>query len=653
MPGKGHTNSSKAFAQMEYDPLEQWPAAERESERQNGAAQVHEVQESQAQKSGSNKNYEDAAPDSQPPPNKSIKLISIWWLEAISCLLVIVMVAALVGTVQPYQGQPLPQWPYSLSINTIVAFYSEVMRAAMILVLGQCLSQLKWSWFTRPRPLDHMEHYDNASRGPWGSVGLLWAIRLKAVLPSLGAIMMILSLLVVPFTQQIVQFYPCTFPDAKLNASIPKTNYAHAGVSHHIGAALSSIDPKVQALMNLGIYDDEPQQVSPNCQTGNCTFDEVYHTCGWCAACEDISDQLEIIAAGGEYGPNFTLPSSNLSAAAGDRTFVMGMGGKGIQAIRAGFLANETDVNATSNFEPSAWSSRGYGAAQCTLDPCIRSYTSEVKGGNLTEILVNTTSQAWSQNQTWYGAIDVSCLNAAEEQALRKAGYKFDRKTTPWLGYNLSAVAQDAFNPTVFNDTSTTIRPECIYQTDYIQVNSLLEYFITLFTGQVTYGTYVDGPAILQTIFAEGNVTFASVDGAFNRLAQALTVWTREHDGGNATGLVYKSDTCVDARWGWIAYPLALVLGTIIFLMWTIDHTRKNAGSRQDYKSSPLALLFHRLGGVGTEGLTSDITSSGELQKKAKGMRVVFQGTDDVWRFTEVDRDHTYETDKQSGSISS
>ncbi|OTA66823.1 hypothetical protein K449DRAFT_325679 [Hypoxylon sp. EC38] len=579
-----------------------------------------------------------------------MNLANIWWLEGISFLLVVVMVGALVGTVQPYQGQPLPRWPYSLSINTIVAFYTEVMRAAMILVLGQCLSQLKWSWFTRPRPLHHMEHYDNASRGPWGSVGLLWAIRLKAVLPSLGAIMMILSLLLVPFTQQIVQFYPCTFPDATLNASIPKTNYAHVGTSHHIGAAQSSIDPKVQGLMNLGIYDEEPKQVSPNCQTGNCTFNEVYHVAGWCAFCQDISDQISIIPDGSDLGPNFTLPSG-LSAAAGDRTFVMGMGSSAIQAIRAGY--NETTrSNETNNFEPSAWSSRGYGAAQCRINPCIRSYTSTVKGGNLTEVLVNTTTDVWTLNNIWYGAIDVPCLNTAEEQALREAGYEFDRETTQWLGYNLSGAAKDAYNPTVLNETSTTIRPECIYQTDYIQVNSLFEYLVRLFIGQVTYGSYVDGPAILQTIFAEGNVTFASVNGAFERLAQALTVWTREHDGGNATGLVYRSDTCVNARWAWLAYPLSLVLGTIVFLVWTIDHTRKNLGSRQDYKSSPLALLFHRLGSVGTEGPTSNISSSSELQERAKRMRVVFEGTDDVWRFAEADPDHSLGSAKTSQSMS-
>lgn len=87
---------------------------------------------------GAKNGSEIAGPNSQPPSRDSIVVIKIWWLELTSCLLVVTMIAALVGTIQPHQGQPLPRWPYSLSINTVVSFYSEAMRAAMILVLGEC-----------------------------------------------------------------------------------------------------------------------------------------------------------------------------------------------------------------------------------------------------------------------------------------------------------------------------------------------------------------------------------------------------------------------------------------------------------------------------------------------------------------------------------
>ncbi|KAI1384856.1 uncharacterized protein F4822DRAFT_446033 [Hypoxylon trugodes] len=559
--------------------------------------------------------------------SKSINLLTIWWLEAASCLLVVAMIVALVGTICPYQDRPLPRWPSILSINSVFAFYSEVMRAAMILVLGECLSQLKWSWFAKqPRPLGHLEHYDNASRGLWGSFELLWAIRLRALLPSIGGIMMILSLLLVPFTQQILRFYSCSVLDTSRNASIPTTHFASAGLSFHVGAGLNAIKPAVQAQLSSGIYDTNPKQVSFNCPTGNCTFDGLYHSAGWCSHCDDVSNQLEIYPSD-ISSMNYTLPSTNLTAVPGIYTFVMA-GESPIQAI-LGF---------GQNLSNTPWGVRGYGAAECTISPCVRSYTSTVEGGNFTETLVST-SQTWSDGLYWLSSIDVPCLTTTEKQALHTAGYQFDSEKTQWLAYNLSVYAEDAFNPTILNETNTTIRPECIYQTDHGHSESLNFFLNSMFTGTVAFAVEViGGPPILQAIFQEGNVTFSTIDDAFSRLAQALTVWTREDSGQNVTGQIFQSETCVGARWAWLAYPLAMVLGMMVFLIWTIDHTRRNEGSRQDYKSSPLALLFHPLGTSGSEGSVSSIASRSELERKAKSMKVMFQGADEVWRFIETDQ---------------
>ncbi|KAI6092392.1 hypothetical protein F4821DRAFT_134174 [Hypoxylon rubiginosum] len=572
------------------------------------------------------------------PATKKMSLAHIWWLEILSGILVIAMVAALVGTVYPYQDQPLPHWPYTLSINTIVAFYSEVMRAAMILVLSACLSQLKWSWFTQPRPLVHVEYFDNASRGPWGSLELLWAIRLRAILPSIGAFIMILTLLLVPFTQQIVRFYSCTVLDPTSSASIPKSNIATAGASLHIGAGISSISPEAQGVINSGIYDSSLQSVSFICPTGNCTFDGVYHSMGWCSHCADVSDQIEISRS--PYMTNFTLPSSNLTATVGARTFVMNTSG-GLTGVIQAILGWANGSDPLSNpLSDTPWGKRGYGAAECKIDPCIRSYTGSVEATNLTETLVATKTITWGEddNGGWASFIDVSCLNNSEQKTLRDAGYIFDPDKTAWITHNISGTTQDPSNPTTLNSTNTTIRSECIYQVFYTERFSLNEFFMTLLSGTVGFGpNALSGAPIVQFFFREGKVTFSSIDDTFDHLAQALTVYNRERGGNVTTGHVYRGDTCVSVRWAWLAYPLCLVLGMMVLLVLTIDYTRRNEGSAQDYKSSPLALLFHRIGGVGSEGPAHSIESSGKLQETAKTMRAVFQSTDKIWRFIEVE----------------
>lgn len=414
--------------------------------------------------------------------------------------------------------------------------------------------------------------------------------------------------------------------ETTLNASIPKTNFAYSG---HDGS-ITTIEPSAQAVINSGVYDSALKQTSFSCSTGNCTFD-IYNSMGWCSQCEDVSDQIEFQYSN-SGAISFVLPSSNLSATAGSETFVMGSSGYTIQAI-LGWTTNGT----ADPLSDTEWGKRGFGAAECSINPCIRQYRSAVQGGRLSE---NFTSLAWNSSdyEVDYEVdyIDVSCLNSSETQELKNSGFNFNTQTTPWLRLN------------GWNVTHVDIRAECVYQAVGPQVSSLYTYLDTMFSGTLIYSpVIISGSTVLQTVFRGGNVTYSTIDDMFNRIAQGLTVWGREH-GENVTGQVWRSDTCVDAEWKWVAYPVCLVFGTIVFLVWTIDHTRRKEGSRQDYKSSPLAFLFHRLGSVGTEGPVSNIKSNGDLQKKAKAMRVVFQGTDDIWRFTEVEEPHTPEAKKRA-----
>lgn len=430
--------------------------------------------------------------------------------------------------------------------------------------------------------------------------------------------------------QQIIQFYSCDVPYPALDASTPKTNFASAGTSMHVGAGLNAILSSVQDAMNRAVYESEPEQVPFSCPTGNCTFDGVYHSAGWCSRCEDISNEIEFFSNNSEL--NFTLPSSKLTATAGIRTFVMGLANTSIQTI-LGFSENGTQEGPSG----TPWRNRGYGAAQCAIDPCVSSYTSTVRGGILTETLLST-SKIGDTGEYWLNSIDVSCLKNDEIRALHDAGYEFDPLKTAWLSYNLSAEASDAFNPSVLNPTNTTIRPECIYQTFRGEMYSLNVYLGSMFTGEVAYAVEVlDGPTILQSMFQEGNVTYSTINSTFDRVAQALTIYTRE-EGSNITGQVYRTETCIGVRWGWLAYPLSLMLGTVILLGWTIGNSMRNEGSRQDYKSSPLPLLFHRLGDVGSEGPVSSIANSDELRKKSEKMEVTFQSVNGVWRFIETKR---------------
>lgn len=47
--------------------------------------------------------------------------------------------------------------------------------------------------------------------------------------------------------------------------------------------------------------------------------------------------------------------------------------------------------------------------------------------------------------------------------------------------------------------------------------------------------------------------------------------------------------------WAWLSYPAALIVLTLVFLTAMIIETRGGEGRSHDWKSEPLALMFHRL----------------------------------------------------------
>lgn len=51
----------------------------------------------------------------------------------------------------------------------------------MISTVGAAISQSKWLWYrqSEPRRLQDLELFDQASRGPWGSLELLFRLRAR------------------------------------------------------------------------------------------------------------------------------------------------------------------------------------------------------------------------------------------------------------------------------------------------------------------------------------------------------------------------------------------------------------------------------------------------------------------------------------------
>lgn len=99
---------------------------------------------------------------------------SNWMLEVVSCVLAVASLVAIVAVLYVYDGKPMPDWPYGITLNALVSVLSTVMKAALAFPITEALSQLKWSWFNRGNKLSDLSALDAASRGAFGAFLVLF-----------------------------------------------------------------------------------------------------------------------------------------------------------------------------------------------------------------------------------------------------------------------------------------------------------------------------------------------------------------------------------------------------------------------------------------------------------------------------------------------
>ena len=103
-----------------------------------------------------------------------------WGWEVLGWIIAALSLFAVVGILITFNHRALPQWPYQINLNTLISIFSQIGSTALLGPLTECISQLKWLWFTRrSRPLCDFESFDSASRGPWPSFLLILTTRAR------------------------------------------------------------------------------------------------------------------------------------------------------------------------------------------------------------------------------------------------------------------------------------------------------------------------------------------------------------------------------------------------------------------------------------------------------------------------------------------
>lgn len=638
---------------------------------------------------------EDHKASGSPKPTRkyTTQLWVEWRLEVLSGILSIVAVMATALTLEPNQGKPLPQWPFDITINALLSIYSVIFKMCMIFVIQSCISQQQWVWYTAERQLYDVALFDSARQGPYGSAVWIGIHRMRQPLTTLAAIILILSVAVDPFYQQLLHYADCETPLQEI-AMAARSNYFET--DHHLFMDAVSPDMLVgaQSALRSGIFA-RPETMQPHCSSGNCTF-TTYSTVGYCNDCQDISEDLKFkvdppgpnqlicgtIKESQSYLITSSLPSNfsmtwDISVYPFHHPQVLaGRLAEGLpvafEIIAGKTILSELGVDPTTGAnltwcdnQPSSdddWHCRGYGAARCSLFPCVRTYNTTVNAGSVTESLIEHTTLETLRDRPYWDPtsedsghtlggpnlvlINTSCISPEDDHRLSKLGYQTDSK---WLVYNVS----DDFNLTSLYPPDAAFPGSmaahgCTYAFDDLRLDYGLWNFFTLvgsFTGNITASIECSippillsfsGPSELQVLYNSSNVSFHGIREIFDNMATSFTNYMRmnghENYSAPAQGIVWHYATCLEVRWAWITLPAVLVTITMLCLLPLTVHATLRADV-PTWKTGLLPLVFRgplvpqaqqRESGGEVEGRATVSTGNSiqDMEERSKGMKV-------------------------------
>ncbi|KAK5467759.1 hypothetical protein LTS15_000732 [Exophiala xenobiotica] len=541
---------------------------------------------------------------------------SAWVPEVLSICFSTACFVTIFAVLAVYDGKQVPSLPHAITLNTVVAILSTASRSSLILVVGSCISQLKWSWFSRQRRLTDIQTFDDASRGPLGCAALLTTQAFRS-LASIGAIVTILSLAYDPFLQQLLS-YPIV--QVYTNTSSAVTRQARAFV---IGAT----DVNFVSAMNAGVWSDASSFAPTSaCPSGKCTWPP-FSTVGWCSECE-IFDTKNVAVRGCDQVPT----QANLTSAS--RCHVELPDGNRVPIPMKAGMMEEND----GTYETDAWWVQSVNAVASTLYARHGIYVSDSEDpfpNSKTFVGVNSPQLAMAFVTL------VTSIGARISRLLRNfTGNPVD---TPLWCWRPPGVGEADLNWTsngsspLFNFFDDHHMAFCLdvggnnikydpFNWGYLVGNLLSSNGTALY--ECNYNVNIDGTACVDTQDVNGWLTPSSdmivklqetlsLSDTFEGIAASLTQLGRDSRPSEVTGQVALPVTYLHIRWEWLILPDVLEVAGIALLLLTMVVAKR--AKTPLWKGSVLPFLYHGLeDGMKEDSSALESVSGMEREAKAR-----------------------------------
>ncbi|KAK5113160.1 hypothetical protein LTR85_010978 [Meristemomyces frigidus] len=549
-----------------------------------------------------------------------------WWLAEIgAALLSLGCMVAVAAVLLKFQNRPLSDWRFPIAPNSLLSVLLTVAKTLLLLSVAESTTQLKWNHFARqPRPLRDFQVFDDASKGPWGAVQLLWHTRGSALLASVGALIILLSLAMDPFAQQILAFTPQLVPAAS-NASVP--------VADHYGALMNNtptdIDYGIQRAVYGGLFATDAASPIGSCVTGNCTF-EPFHTLGVCSQCRDISMDTtltcqrwyinstihesytcqyhspsgSVFQACSLYGMRAPESCFNVMQDRGHTKFTSIANTSPNLTTLVNFAAitihNRNDIQPNKTMKPGT-------ILECSINWCAKEYANwTISESVLANSTVSTSPLAPSPaNSTLVDLkhADISSANYTTTQVLPNMTEPLTFGIGGREQSNLKIFLANIFTTSLSSANASANWPPVLNPTQQITMASAL--------------FQANGGNIRRTMSA---------------LATSLEAQVRQGQYGKQfAGTAWKTETYIRVKRLWLILPTFLVLLGILFLLASLVRTwmAHSAWTAPQWKSSSIAPLFHGLEGLdGNDLHYSGLQTRMSMEDVARTLQVQLKARD-------------------------
>ncbi|KAJ4991866.1 hypothetical protein SVAN01_02716 [Stagonosporopsis vannaccii] len=574
-------------------------------------------------------------PDRTGPP---YHVFRAWAFEIATVILAAGLIVAIAVLLASYDGIPTPDWGVHINLNALLALLSTILRAALVVLVAQVISQRKWDWFAgSAHPISDLQRYDSGSRGSLGALRLLHTVLFKDAIALVAACILVVSFLVGPFVQLASRTAECSFPVPGLDASLPYAHFIPRKPGFQDGSLYGepTRDLLVTILSSAMAPTGVENQIAPACATGNCTFfgSEVDNntpalrdrevgsplsTVAMCSKCVDATSLITRRVLNSTSSNNFTytedlriLPSGlNISAGATNLFVITKME----TTEELDWLGDsfDSDLRVWSRWAYANVTYLGLGdndtmtASVCTLYPCMRTYLTSVTNNQLSEELIHSEpllpdmadefndddlpSESMADQPPSFSnlvAVQAPCEGASDQGATRLALYN----TTDHSETQRSSITY----------TNMTSSETCIYRHDAMLASTIARVLrAEVFTGTCsTYKTLACSrsstltlrggntlgnmavDAVMRALYNDGDMTFARINNWFASFADAMTNKFRAEYGAMGRQGITASNSGIGTE--------ALPLDTVRGLAW---QTKTCVAMHWQWLLLPILLTF-------------------------------------------------------------